>query len=63
MMTEAQYDLLVAKMDEFIANILPEIEFDKQFVVGDVTAVHLADAAKVVFDAMCYSAKLEAEEK
>ena len=58
MMTEQVKEILVGKMDEFIREV--GITTDGEFMIGDGTANHFADAVELIWNAMGYSAKLEA---
>lgn len=56
-------ELLLKKMDEFVKQVEDEFLADGQFVVGDATSAHFADMVEMGWDAMAYSAKLEADLK
>lgn len=58
MMSDAVKNLLLDKLDEFVK----EVEFmsDGEFVMGEATSAHFADAVELVWNSMGYSAKLEA---
>jgi hypothetical protein len=58
MMTDTVKEILVKKMDEFILEV--GVMADGDFMIGDATSVHFADAVELMWNAMGYSAKLEA---
>jgi len=55
--------LLLKYMDDFVQQVKDEFLADGQFVIGDATSAHFADMVKLGWDAMAYSAKLEADLK
>jgi len=58
MMTDTVKEILLTHIDSFLkeVGILADMG---QFVVGDATASHMADAVELVWNAMGYSANLE----
>lgn len=61
MMTEQVQNILLKHLDAFLEEV-KVIADGGEFVVGDATASHMADAVEVVWNSMGYSAKLESQE-
>ena len=61
MMTDTVKDILLKHLDSFLEEVGVLADMG-EFVVGDATASHMADAVEVVWNAMGYSAKLESQE-
>lgn len=61
MMTDTVKDILLKHLDSFLEEVGVLADMG-EFVVGDATSSHMADAVEVVWNSMGYSAKLESEE-
>lgn len=61
MMTDQVKDILLNHLDSFLKEV-GVIADGGEFVVGDATSSHMADAVEVVWNSMSYSAKLESQE-
>lgn len=61
MMTDTVKNILLNHLDSFLEKV-GVIADGGEFVVGEATSSHMADAVEVVWNSMGYSAKLESQE-
>jgi len=61
MMTDQVKNILLNHLDSFLEEVGVLADMG-EFVVGDATSSHMADAVEVVWNSMGYSSKLESEE-
>lgn len=59
MMTDDVKNLLLEKLDEWMEEVKDFA--DGEFVIGEATTSHMADAVELVWNSMGYSAKLQAD--
>jgi hypothetical protein len=60
MMTDQVKNILLNHLDSFLEEVGVIADMG-EFVVGEATSAHMADAVEVVWNSMNYSARLESE--